>query len=63
MGKVFENQQEDCSSQSEVIRRSVGPSSSRVVAGWRLQKSMSAWVSSDRSTSPVHQQSQYGSGW
>ena len=52
-GKVTENQQEDCSSQSEVMIRFVGPSS--FTGDRRRQKSSSASVIGDRSTPPLQQ--------
>jgi len=58
---VTENQQENCSSQREVIRRIVGPSSLRVVGAYRNRQQL-WWVATDRHrlciNTPV-----YGSRW
>jgi len=59
--KVTENQREDCSSQSEVMRRSVGPSSSRVVGAYREQLQL-WWAATGRHLLYVNTPA-YGSGW
>jgi len=58
---VTENQREDCSSQSEVIRRSVGPSSSRVVGAYRERRQL-RWSATDRHLLYINTPA-YGSGW